>query len=234
MRFYVITIFPGLFPGPLAAGVTGKAIEAGKVEIIPVDLRDFAHDRHRTVDDIPYGGGPGMVMKPEPLFEAVESIREEAGKRVPVVFLTPKGKPFAQSDARALCEENDSWILVCGRYRGVDERFRETLVDREYSIGDFVMSGGEIPAHAIMDAAIRLLPGVLGNDESTGKDSFSRSGLDGVYYTRPQEYRGLTVPDVLLSGHHSEIGKWRESRSRAETERVRPDLVEGREEPAGD
>ncbi len=223
MRFHVVTIFPELFPGPLAYGVTGKAIDAGQVEIIPVDLRDYAHDKHRMVDDTPYGGGSGMVMKPEPLFEAVESIRQKAGIEIPVVYLTPKGEPFSQKRAGEF-RKGDQWILVCGRYKGVDQRFRDTLVDLEISLGDFVLSGGEIPALALMDAAIRLLPGVLGNEDSPGEDSFSRGGLDGAYYTRPSEFRGMKVPEVLLSGNHGEIARWRDRQADEETGRSRPDL----------
>jgi tRNA (guanine37-N1)-methyltransferase len=224
MRFHVVTIFPELFPGPLASGVSGKAIEAEKVEIVPVDLRRFTKDRHRTVDDTPYGGGAGMVMKPEPLFEAVDEIREEAGKKIPVILMTPKGEPLRHARVVEISTGGDEWIIVCGRYRGVDERFREAYVDLEISVGDFVLSGGEIPALALMDAVIRLLPGVLGNEDSPNEDSFARGGLDGGYYTRPPEYRGMTVPDILLTGHHGRIAEWREEWAREETRRRRPDL----------
>lgn len=226
MRFHVVTIFPELFPGPLASGVTGKAIASGNVVVHPVDLRTFTADRHRTVDDTPYGGGAGMVMKPEPLFEAVEAIRAKAGRPVPVVLMTPQGEPLRQRRVEQIAA-GDEWIVVCGRYRGVDQRFRDACVDLEISIGDFVLSGGEIPAHVLMDAAIRLLPGVLGNEDSSQEDSFARSGLDGAaYYTRPSEYRGMKVPDVLLEGHHGRIAAWREGRAREETRRRRPDLLE--------
>ena len=225
MTFYVITIFPGLFPGPLAEGVTGKAMEAGKARIVPVDPRDFTDDRHRTVDDSPYGGGPGMVMLCDPLFRAVESIREETGEKTPVILLTPQGEPLRQGTVERIVRE-EAWILVCGRYRGVDQRFRDALVDMELSVGDFVMSGGEIPAMALLDAAIRLLPGALGNKDSAEEDSFSRGTLGGADYTRPEEYRGMRVPEVLLSGDHARIAAWREERARRRTEERRPDLLE--------
>ncbi|MBM3320186.1 MAG: tRNA (guanosine(37)-N1)-methyltransferase TrmD [Candidatus Eisenbacteria bacterium] len=225
MRFYVVTIFPGLFPGPLAEGVTGKALAAGKAEIVPVNLRDFAEDRHQTTDDTPYGGGPGMVMKPEPLFRAVEWVRETEGSRVPVILLTPKGEPLRQERVREIAS-GEAWILVSGRYRGVDERFREALVDIELSIGDFVLSGGEIPALALMDAAIRLVPGVLGNEDSADADSFANGLLGAPDYTKPPEYRGMKVPDVLLSGDHAKIAAWRRDRALEITRRRRPDLLE--------
>lgn len=225
MHFHIVTIFPGMFPGPLLSGVTGKAIHSGKVGVTAIDLRDFATDRHRTVDDTPYGGGAGMVMKPEPLFEAVDSIREKAGRKLPVILMTPKGEPLRHARAKAIAAE-DEWIIVCGRYRGVDQRFRDVCVDLEISIGDFVLSGGEIPALALMDAVMRLIPGVLGNEDSPQEDSFARGGLDGACYTRPPEYRGMAVPDILLNGHHGRIEEWREARAREETRRNRPDLVE--------
>ncbi|RPJ42226.1 MAG: tRNA (guanosine(37)-N1)-methyltransferase TrmD [Candidatus Latescibacterota bacterium] len=225
MRFYVVTIFPELFPGPLAEGVTGKALASGRAEVLPVPLRDFTLDKHLTTDDTPYGGGPGMVMKPEPLFRAVEWVRETEGRRIPVVLLTPKGEPLRQEKVRALAGQ-EAWILVCGRYRGVDERFRETLVDLEISVGDFVLSGGEIPALALMDAVIRLLPGVLGNEDSADEDSFSNGTLGPPDYTKPPEFRGLKVPDVLLSGDHAKIAAWRRERALEATRRRRPDLLD--------
>jgi tRNA (guanine37-N1)-methyltransferase len=225
MRFYVVTIFPGLFPGPLAEGVTGRAIAAGKAEIVSVNLRDFTDDRHQTVDDTPYGGGPGMVLKPDPLFRAVEWARREEGEEIPVILLTPKGEPFGQKRARELAGGR-AWVLVCGRYRGVDQRFREGLVDLEISVGDFVLSGGEIPALALMDAVIRLVPGVLGNEDSAEEDSFSAGMLGAPDYTKPPEYRGMRVPDILLSGDHARIAAWRAERALEETRRRRPDLLE--------
>jgi tRNA (guanine37-N1)-methyltransferase len=226
MRFYVVTIFPGLFPGPLAEGVTGRAIAAGKAEIVPVNLRDFTDDRHQTVDDTPYGGGPGMVLKPDPLFRAVEWARREEGRDIPVILLTPKGEPLGQKRARELAG-GAAWILVCGRYRGVDQRFRDALVDLEISVGDFVLSGGEIPALALMDAVVRLVPGVLGNEDSAEEDSFSAGMLGAPDYTKPPEYRGMRVPDILLSGDHARIAAWRAERALEETRRRRPDLLEG-------
>ncbi|MFH1679195.1 MAG: tRNA (guanosine(37)-N1)-methyltransferase TrmD [Candidatus Eisenbacteria bacterium] len=225
IRFYAVTIFPDLFPGPLAEGVTGKAIEAGKAEIVPVNLRDFAEDRHKTTDDTPYGGGPGMVMKPEPLFRAVEWVRETEGRKVPVLLLTPKGEPLRQGRVRELAA-GDAWILVCGRYRGVDQRVREILVDGEISVGDFVLSGGEIPALALMDAVIRLIPGVLGNEDSADEDSFTGGLLGAPDYTKPPEFRGMRVPDILLSGDHAKIAAWRRERALEETRRRRPDLLD--------
>lgn len=225
MRFHVITIFPELFPGILSTGVTGRAISGGFVEVVPVNLRDFTDDRHKTVDDSPYGGGPGMVLKPEPLFRAVDAIREKTGERTPVILLTPKGEPLRQPLVAKIAG-GEEWIVVCGRYRGVDQRFREARVDREISVGDFVLSGGEIPALALMDAVIRLLPDVLGNEDSAEEDSFSRGRLGSVDYTRPQEYHGMKVPEVLLSGDHARIARWREERAAEITRRVRPDLLE--------
>ncbi len=226
MRFHVVTIFPEIFPGPLAAGVTGRAIESGGVTIVPVDLREFTDDKHRTVDDTPYGGGPGMVLKVEPLFRAVESIRRRTGAETPVILMTPQGEPLTHRIVAEI-SSGEEWILVCGRYRGVDRRFRDALVDREISVGDFVLSGGEIPALALIDAAIRLLPGALGNDDSSREDSFAREGggLDGACYTRPAEYRGRKVPGVLLTGNHGEIARWRREEAAGETRRRRPDLA---------
>jgi tRNA (guanine37-N1)-methyltransferase len=224
LRFYVITLFPELFPGPLASGVTGKAIQSGLVEILPVHLRQFTDDRHQTVDDAPYGGGPGMVLKPEPLFRAVDWVREEAGERVPVILLTPQGEPLRQNVVRDLAEV-PSWIVVCGRYRGVDQRFREAMVDREISMGDFVLSGGEIPALALIDAVTRLLPGALGNEDSAEEDSFTNGLLGGADYTRPPVYRGMAVPEILLSGDHGKIAEWRKEQAEEETRRKRPDLL---------
>ena len=227
MRFFIVTIFPDLFPGPLAGGVTGKAIDAGKVELVPVDLRDFTDDRHRTVDDSPYGGGPGMVMKPEPLFRAVEQIREDAGANVPVILLTPKGEPLRQDRLKEFAAAGGDSILVCGRYRGVDQRFREAMVDLEISVGDFVLSGGEIPAMALIDAVVRLLPGVLGNEDSADEDSFSERLLGACDYTRPPLFRGMEVPEILVSGDHGRIAAWREAMAREATRLRRPDLLDG-------
>jgi tRNA (guanine37-N1)-methyltransferase len=206
--------------------VTGRAIAAGKAEIVPVNLRDFTDDRHQTVDDTPYGGGPGMVLKPDPLFRAVEWARREEGRDIPVILLTPKGEPLGQKRARELAG-GAAWILVCGRYRGVDQRFRDALVDLEISVGDFVLSGGEIPALALMDAVVRLVPGVLGNEDSAEEDSFSAGMLGAPDYTKPPEYRGMRVPDILLSGDHARIAAWRAERALEETRRRRPDLLEG-------
>lgn len=206
MRFDVITVFPEMFRPVFAAGVVGRAIEKGLVQLHEHDLRAHAHDRHRQVDDMPYGGGPGMVMKPEPLFEAIEEAkRENPG---PVVLLEPWGRRFDQALATELSREA-GLVLVCGRYEGIDDRVREAKADLEVSIGDYVLSGGEIPAMVVIDAVARLLPGVLGDPESLLQDSFADGGLGHPQYTRPAEFRGLRVPEVLLSGNHQEIQAWR-------------------------
>lgn len=206
MRFDVISVFPEMFAPVFRAGVVGRAIEKGLLELHAHDLRAFAHDRHHQVDDLPYGGGPGMVMKPEPLFEAIESAkRENPG---PVILLEPWGRPFDQALARELSRET-GLVIVCGRYEGVDDRVREAKADLEVSIGDYVLSGGEIPAMVVVDAVARLLPGVVGDPESLSRDSFANGALGHPQYTRPAEYRGLRVPEVLLSGNHQQIQAWR-------------------------
>lgn len=206
MRFDVVTVFPEIFAPVFSLGVVGRAIERGLVELHAHDLRDFTHDRHRQVDDLPYGGGPGMVMKPEPLFEAIEAAkRRNPG---PVILLEPWGRSFDQALARELSRE-PGLVLVCGRYEGVDDRVREAKADLEVSIGDYVLSGGEIPAMVVIDAVSRLLPGVVGDPESLRQDSFADGGHSHPQYTRPAEFRGLRVPEVLLSGNHQEIEAWR-------------------------
>ena len=256
MRFDIVTIFPGFFSGPLDYGIIRRAREAGLIETRVHDLRDFTHDRHRTVDDRPFGGGEGMVMKPEPLFEAVESIlsadcsRESDTPRTATVLLSASGKPFRQETARRL-SALEQIVLLCGRYEGVDERVAEHLATDEISIGDFVLSGGELAAAMVMDAVVRLLPGALGNEDSTVNESFSVVGdqtqrlqaftassarnspgavpcfLDYPHYTRPPSFRGWDVPEVLLSGNHEEIRKWRHQKALEKTLRNRPDLLEG-------
>jgi tRNA (guanine37-N1)-methyltransferase len=206
MRFDVVTIFPGMFGPVFAAGVVGRAIERGVISLHTHDLRDYTHDRHRQVDDVPFGGGPGMVLKPEPVFEAVESIRpHNAG---PVVLMEPWGQRLDQRLAEELAAE-PGLIVVCGRYEGVDDRVRAALASREISIGDYVLSGGEIPAMVLIDAVARLVPGVVGDPASLAQDSFSTSAAGWPQFTRPAEFRGLGVPDVLLSGDHARIEKWR-------------------------
>ena len=233
MRFHIVTIFPEFFEGPLQHGVVARAQQAGRLDIRIHDLRNWTYDRHRTVDDRPFGGGEGMLLKPEPLFEAVESIVPERTDRKRVVLLSAQGKLFDQRMATEF-SALDELLLICGRYEGVDERVAEHLADAEVSIGDYVMSGGELAAAVIVDAVARLLPGVLGNEESSRNESFSEGNeglLDCPQYTRPAEFRGWKAPDVLLGGNHAEIRQWRRAASLAKTERLRPDLLgAGRQE----
>ena len=214
MRFDVVSIFPEVFEPFASVGVVGRAVREGIVEIRAHDLRGFTHDAHRQVDDAPFGGGAGMVLKPEPVFEAVEAVRRENGG--PVILFEPWGEPFTQSVARELAEA-PGLILVCGRYEGTDDRVRAALADRELSVGDFVLSGGEIPALAVIDAVARLLPGVVGDPQSLAQDSFAGDLLGYPQYTRPAEFRGLKVPDVLLSGDHAAIARWRRDQSERRT-----------------
>jgi tRNA (guanine37-N1)-methyltransferase len=257
LRFDIITIFPGLFTGFFDHGVVKRAVATGLLDIHTVDLRDFAHDRHRTVDDRPFGGGEGMVLKPEPLADAVESLGiQPKASRDPesetVVLLSAQGRPFTQSTARELATL-DRAVLICGRYEGVDERVTQLLADRELSIGDYVLSGGELAAAVILDATMRLLPGVLGNEASSQFESFGHpdseltSGdgaaqssqtppranhgaggiLDYPHYTRPADFRGLAVPEVLANGNHEQIRQWRRQKALEKTLQNRPDLLEG-------
>ena len=233
MRFHIVTIFPEFFEGPLQHGVVARAQQAGRLDIRIHDLRNWTYDRHRTVDDRPFGGGEGMLLKPEPLFEAVESIVPERTDRKRVVLLSAQGKLFDQRMATQF-SALDELLLICGRYEGVDERVAEHLADAEVSIGDYVMSGGELAAAVIVDAVARLLPGVLGNEESSRNESFSEGNeglLDCPQYTRPADFRGWKAPEVLLGGNHAEIRQWRRAASLAKTERLRPDLLgAGRQE----
>jgi tRNA (guanine37-N1)-methyltransferase len=258
MTFDVITIFPDFFRSVLEYGVLKRALAGGQAGIRLHDLREFTEDRHRTVDDRPFGGGPGMVFKPEPIFKAVAALQSESpGRRLPVILLSPQGRLFTQALAEELARE-DRVVLICGRYEGVDERIAEYVATHEVSIGDFVLSGGELPAALIMESVIRLLPGVLGNEESACQESFaapeaSASGLrqsgagaavaaasgqshrlplshgllDFPQYTRPAEYQGWRVPEILLSGNHEEIRRWRRHRALEKTWRQRPDLLAG-------
>jgi tRNA (guanine37-N1)-methyltransferase len=234
MRFDIVTIFPDFFAGPLDYGIVRRAREAKIVDVGVHDLRSWTTDKHHVVDDRPFGGGAGMVLKPEPLVAAVESLRisPEAGRAV-VVLTTPQGKLFDQSEAERLAAF-DQIVVVCGRYEGVDERVVETVVDEEISIGDVVLSGGELAACVIVDAVVRLLPGSLGCDRSAAEDSFATGLLDYPHYTRPAEFRGLRVPEVLLGGNHGEIAKWRRREALARTLERRPDLLEGVELEPGD
>src|SRR6266849_821063 len=249
MRADILTIFPGFFRGPLDHGITRRACEMGLVEIQVHDLREFTHDKHRSVDDRPFGGGEGMVLKPEPLFECLESLelasREDrvVGRvKQSVVLLSAQGQRFNQKVAASLAAL-DRIVLICGRYEGVDERVADFLADRELSIGDYVLSGGEMAAAVIVEAVMRLLPGAVGNEASTQQESFTvdaklkRAGgadstcgsnglLDYPHYTRPAEFRGIAVPEALMSGNHEEIRKWRRKRALEKTLRNRPDLLE--------
>jgi len=228
LRIDVVTIFPELFVPFLETGVLGRGLEAGLAEVALHDLRRWTRDRHRTVDDEPYGGGPGMVMKPEPLVEAVEALAGPKGpeRRAHTILMAPQGRPFTQERARELAEETH-FVLVCGRYEGIDQRAIDLAMDEEISIGDYVLSGGEVPAMAVMEAVLRLVPGVLGNPESTTAESFQKRSLEGPQYTRPAEFRGHEVPAVLRSGDHAAIDRWRETRALERTRRRRPDLLAG-------
>jgi tRNA (guanine37-N1)-methyltransferase len=227
VKFHILTIFPEFFRGPFDYGVVAKARQAGRLEIQVHDLRNWTYDRHRTVDDRPFGGGEGMLLKPQPVFEAVEAILPERSGRKCIVLLSAQGELFNQATARRYSEMEDL-VLICGRYEGIDERVAEHLADEEISVGDFVLSGGELGATIVVDAVARLLPGVLGNEDSSRNESFSEENkglLDCPQYTRPAEFRGWKVPEVLLSGNHAEIRRWREEASREKTERLRPDLL---------
>ena len=221
MKIDVLTLFPAMFVGPLDESIIKRAREAGRLDLAIHNLRDYAHDRHRTVDDRPFGGGPGMLLKPEPIFEAVESLAR-AGTRV--ILLSPGGRPFNQGIARELAGL-EHLLMVSGHYEGFDERVRARLADDELSIGDYVLTNGALPAMVIIDAVTRLLPGVLGDEDSTREESFSQGLLEYPQYTRPAEFRGLKVPEVLLSGNHAEIARWRAEQSRRRTRERRPELL---------
>jgi tRNA (guanine37-N1)-methyltransferase len=221
LKIDIVTLFPDSFFGPFAESIIARAIENGKVEINCVDLREFTNDRRKTVDDKPYGGGPGMLMKIEPLFRAVESLKNENSY---VILMSPQGEPFKQKTAERLSVEKHL-IIVCGHYEGVDERVRDSLIDSEISIGDYVLTSGNLPAMVVVDAVARLIPGVLGTDESSSSESFSEECLlEYPQYTRPEEFRGMKVPEVLLSGNHGKIASWRHEESVKRTKRRRPDL----------
>ena len=224
MKIDVLTIYPGMFPGPLDESIVKRAQESGKLQLRFIDLRDYTHDRHRTVDDRPFGGGPGMLMKPEPLFEAVENLR---GSNTRVILTSPAGRQFKQEIAKQMSNE-EHLILVCGSFEGFDERVREHLANDEISIGDYVLTNGALPAMVIIDAITRLLPGVLGDDESSQDESFSEGLLEYPQYTRPAEFKGMKVPEVLQSGDHAAIKKWRSEKARMRTEQRRPDLLKNK------
>ena len=219
MRFDIFTLFPEMFSGPFSESILKRAQERNLLSIALHNIRDATTDKHHVVDDYPYGGGAGMVMKPEPIFTAVEAVYQGG----PIILLTPQGRLFTQQIARDLAREA-RLTLICGHYEGVDERVREHLVTDELSIGDYVLTGGELPAMIIVDAVSRLLPGVLGGEESTQEESHSAGLLEYPHYTRPPEFRGWRIPDVLLSGHHAEIARWRRKESMRRTKLRRPDL----------
>jgi tRNA (guanine37-N1)-methyltransferase len=223
MKFHIITLFPEMFSGVLSSGVIGRAVESGLIEVRFYNIRDFTRDRHRTVDDAPYGGGAGMVMKVEPLAECLDAVRVFAPE-ARLLLTSPGGVPFSQQMASEVASEGEVTI-ICGRYEGVDERVSELYSATEVSIGDYVMTGGEIAAMVMIDAVGRLVPGVLGSEDSAGDDSFSNGLLEYPQYTRPPEFRGLKVPDVLLSGNHREIARWRRMKSIEKTQRLRPELL---------
>ena len=223
MRIDIVTGLPKLLESPLQESILRRAQEKGKVEIVVTDLRRFAHDKHQTIDDTPYGGGSGMILKPEPIFECIESLK--ADRQYDEIFLlTPDGEQFNQGLANELSLK-ENLLLVCGHYKGVDERVREALITREISIGDYVLTGGELAAAVVIDAIVRLVPGVLNDSESALSDSFQDGLLGSPHYTRPPEYRGIKVPDVLLSGNHAEIEKWRQEQRLERTRKRRKDLL---------
>jgi tRNA (guanine37-N1)-methyltransferase len=244
MTFDIVTIFPAMIEQPLAAGVVGRAIERGTLDVKVRDLREFTTDRHRVVDDVPYGGGPGMVMKPDPIFRALDAVESERGAPLTVILMSPQGRRFTQADARRL-SRLEHVVLLCGRYEGFDDRVRER-VSEELSIGDYVLTGGELPALVVLDAVARFVPGVVGDEQSVADDSFSRGLLDFPQFTRPAEIRWsatasaesnhsggqpagddrvLRVPDILLSGNHAEIRRWRKREALTRTLERRPDLL---------
>ena len=224
MKFDIITIFPEIFNAYLNESIIKRAVNKKIIEAKVHNLRDFTADRHRTVDDYPYGGGPGMVMKPEPFFNAVETIKSDGIPRR-TIMLSPQGKVFNQGMALSMSKESQGLILICGRYEAVDERVRENLVDEEISIGDYILTGGELPALVIIDTVARLIPGVLGDERSNEEESFTWGILDYPQYTRPPEFRGLKAPEVLLSGNHKDISNWRRKEALRRTILKRPDLI---------
>ena len=225
MKVDVITLFPAMFAGPLDESIISRARESGRLELAIHDLREWTHDRHRTVDDEPYGGGPGMVLKPEPIFEAIEALTTDA---TCVIMLTPQGDRFSQSKAQELVRQ-EHLLLLCGSYEGFDERIR-SRVHHEISIGDYVLTNGALPAMVVIDAVTRLLPGVLGDDASSVEESFSGEMLEYPQYTRPSDFRGMKVPEVLLSGNHAEIEKWRRTEADQRTRARRPDMLKDNKE----
>ncbi len=225
MEIFVLTLFPGMFDGVLTHSILKRAIRRNRLRVRLYNIRDFARDKHQMTDDEPYGGGGGMVMKPEPIFAAVEHVVETHQLQSPkVIYLTPQGSPFTQQKAKTLALENEM-ILLCGRYEGIDERVRTALVDEELSIGDYVLTGGELAAMVVIDVVARMLPDVVGRAGSVVDDSFYTARLDYPHYTRPVEFRGMKVPDVLLSGDHKKIDEWRSQESLKRTRQRRPDIL---------
>jgi tRNA (guanine37-N1)-methyltransferase len=233
MKIDLLTLFPAMAHGVLAESILGRAQRSGLVEIWVHQLRDYAKDKHHTVDDRPFGGGPGMVMKAEPLVDAIEHLRGEGENRAHVVFLTPEGVRLNQPMVQRFVASHARLLLISGHYEGIDERVRQGWIDEEISVGDYILSNGTLPALTLIDALVRLIPGVLGNEDSAGTDSFGEEGLlEGPQYTRPEEFRGMKVPQVLLSGHHAEIRKWQKSQALARTRERREDLL-GEKNQAG-
>ena len=231
MTIDLLTLFPAMAQGVLGESILGRAQRAGLVEIRVHQLRDYAKDKHHIVDDRPFGGGPGMVMKAEPLVDAIEHLRGEGENRARVIFLTPEGSRLHQAKVRQIVQQHPRLLLVSGHYEGIDERVRQGWIDEEISVGDYILSNGTVPALTLIDALVRLIPGVLGNEESAGDDSFEGEGLlEGPQYTRPEAFRGMAVPEVLLSGHHAEIAAWRKSQALARTEARRGDLLAGKKQ----
>jgi tRNA (guanine37-N1)-methyltransferase len=224
MKFHVLTIFPEFVEAVFRFGVVRRGVEAGIVEYAVHDLRDYTTDRHRSTDDMPFGGGPGMVMTCEPIFSAVEQLRTASPGPLPLIYTSPAGEPFTQSIAEELAAGPDL-LLLCGRYEGVDQRVLDTLVDRELSLGDYVLSGGELPVMSLIDAVTRLIPGVVGDSQSVREESFSTGLLDWPHYTRPEMFHELSVPEILMSGHHAKIEQWRSEQALLLTYKRRPDLL---------
>jgi len=223
MTFDIVTIFPAMIEQGIATGILGRAVARGLLDVKVRDLRDFTTDRHRVVDDVPYGGGPGMVLKPDPIFRALDAIEAERGGPLTVILTSPQGRRFTQAEAQRLSGAAHI-VLLCGRYEGFDDRVRERVTE-ELSIGDYVLTGGELPALVVLDAVARFVPGVVGDERSVAEDSFTRGLLDFPQYTRPPEIDSLRVPDVLLSGNHAEIRRWRKREALSRTLDRRPDLL---------
>jgi len=228
MRFDILTLFPEMFNGPFSDSMIKKARENGIIDINLIDIRDYTTDKHNTADDYPYGGGAGMVLKVEPIYYALADITEDFSQSTTNILLTPRGQKLDQSMVKDLSGK-DRLVLICGHYEGIDERIRNNFVDQEVSIGDYVLTGGEIPAMVLVDAVARLLPGVLGHDESKKNDSFYNGILDYPHYTRPQEFKGMKVPEILLSGNHQLVDRWRKKEALKRTYLMRPDLIENTE-----